>query len=212
MIVTRIHKNKSNFDIYLDDELAFTLSDYALLRLKLVKGMEFVPTEQVNEILVEDELIRCKNRGIAMVSLTQKSVKVLKKKLLDEGFSEETVDKTLDFMEDYSMTDDLELAKSLIRKGDRNHNSKRQIKQKLYEKGISKEDAQITLEEFNIDEKENALSVAIKKYKSLRNKSTDEILRKVEYALSYRGFSYDAAKYAKNEIKKLLEENEEFEE
>ena len=170
--------------------------------------MEFVPSESVNAILSEDEILRCKNRAMYIVSVTPKSKKILQSKLREEGFSENAVEQTMHFMQEYDFTDDVELAKSLVRSGVRKNSSTRQIKQKLYEKGISREDSSRVLDEMEIDEKENALEVAMKKYRSLKNKSKEEIIKKIRYALSYRAFSYDAMRYAVNEIEKIIRESE----
>lgn len=208
MIVTGIYKRKGKYEIYLDHERAFSLTDEGLYKLKLTQGMEFVPSESVNEILSEDEILRCKNRAMYIVSVTPKSKKILQSKLREEGFSENAVEQTMHFMQEYDFTDDVELAKSLVRSGLRKNSSTRQIKQKLYEKGISREDSSRVLDEMEIDEKENALEVAMKKYRSLRNKSKEEIIKKVRYALSYRAFSYDAMRYAVGEIEKIIKESE----
>lgn len=208
MIVTGIYKRKGKYEIYLDHEHAFSLTDEGLYKLKLTKGMEFVPSESVNAILSEDEILRCKNRAMYIVSVTPKSKKILQRKLREEGFSENAVEQTMQFMQEYDFTDDVELAKSLVRSGVRKNSSTRQIKQKLYEKGISREDSSRVLDEMEIDEKENALEVAMKKYRSLRNKTKEEIIKKVRYALSYRAFSYDAMRYALGEIEKIIKESE----
>lgn len=208
MIVTGIYKRKGKYEIYLDHEHAFSLTDEGLYKLKLTQGMEFVPSESVNAILSEDEILRCKNRAMYIVSVTPKSKKILQSKLREEGFSENAVEQTMYFMQEYDFTDDVELAKSLVRSGVRKNSSTRQIKQKLYEKGISQEDSSRVLDEMEIDEKENALEVAMKKYRSLKNKSKEEIIKKVRYALSYRAFSYDAMRYAVNEIEKIIKESE----
>ncbi|MDO5096758.1 MAG: regulatory protein RecX [Peptostreptococcaceae bacterium] len=208
MIVTGIYKRKGKYEIYLDHEHAFSLTDEGLYKLKLTQGMEFVPSESVNAILSEDEILRCKNRAMYIVSVTPKSKKILQSKLREEGFSENAVEQTMQFMQEYDFTDDVELAKSLVRSGVRKNSSTRQIKQKLYEKGISREDSSRVLDEMEIDEKENALEVAMKKYRSLRNKTKEEIIKKVRYALSYRAFSYDAMRYALGEIEKIIKESE----
>lgn len=208
MIVTGIYKNKTNFDIYLDHELAFTLSDEGLYKLKLAKGKEFVPDAATNEILREDELNRCKNRAMNILSLTIKSEHTLKTKLREEGFTDEAIEHTLNFAREYSLVNDIELAKEIVNKEDRHHRSKRQIQQKLYHKGITKEDQQAVLEEIDIDEKENALKTAQKKYRIIKNKPQEEILKKIMYTLSYQGFSYDAANYAISKIKETIKEDD----
>lgn len=212
MIVTGIYKRKGKFEIYLDHEYSFTVTDEGLYRLKLSQGMEFVPDENTNRILEEDEIIRCKNRALWMISSTPKSVKTIRNKLYEEDFSDYAIEKTVEFLKEYSFVDDEEFAKSLIRSAVRKNNSVSQIKQKLYQKGISKEEIESTIRSTRINEKEMALEVALKKYKSLYRKSEEEILRKIRYTLSYRSFSYDAVKYAMYEIEGMIKSERESEE
>lgn len=208
MIITGIYKNKRNFDIYLDHEFAFKVSDEGLYRLKLSKGQEFIPDEKTNEILQEDELIRCKNRAMSILSMTVKSEKILQEKLKREEFSQEAIAGALEFAREYALVNDIELAKEIANKGDRQHRSKREIQQKLYQRGISKQDQEIILEDIEIDEKKNALKTAEKKYRLIGHKPKEEVVKKIMYTLSYRGFSYEAANYAISKIKEMIEEDD----
>lgn len=212
MRITGIYKRKAKYDVYLEHEYAFSLTDEGLYRLKLSVGMDFNPDEQTNRILREDEVIQCKHRAMSMVSMTPKSVKQLEEKLSGEGFSHEAIAQALSFMKEYSFTDDVELAKSLVRSGVRKHQSKHRIRQRLFEKGIAKSDATAVLEEIEIDEYESAYEVALKKYRSLSHQPKEKILNKIGYALSYRAFSYDASRNAIQKIRKLIEQESEFEE
>lgn len=209
MLVTGIYKNKRNYDIYLDKEFAFTVSEDGLYMLKLTKGKEFNPDARSNEILQEDEVNRSKNRAMSMLSVTQKSISYLQKQLEKEGFSQNAVEKTIEFLKDYSLVNDLELGESIVRKENRQNKSKRQIKQKLIQRGIEREDQEAIFEGIEIDEKENALETALKKYRTLRGKPGEEVIRKVGYTLSYRGFSYDSANYAMSKIKEIIKEEDE---
>ena len=210
MVVTGIYKRKGNFHVYLDNEPAFVVTDEGLYRLKLSKGDSFIPDETKNKILAEDEIVRCKNRAMYMISVTPKSIKILRQKLKQEGFSENAVEKTIDFMKKYSFVSDVELSRSVVRSQDRKNSSKRQIEKKLYEKGIDKEDRQHILQEMEIDEYENAYVTLQKKLRTLRGKPYDVILKKLQYTLSYKGFSYDASRYALRKIKPEIQEEREL--
>lgn len=206
MVVTGVYKRKTNYDIYLDNEFAFTLSEDGLYKLKLSKGKEFVPSEKVNQILQEDEVTRSKNRAMYMVSVTQKSIKYIEDKLKQEGFSEYAIEKTVEFLKEYSLVDDIGLAEAIVNKENRQHKSQRQIQQKLMQRGISKADQKSVMDEIEVDDNANALETALKKYKSVKNKPEDEIIKKIMYTLSYRGFSYSSANYAMSRIKEMIKE------
>lgn len=206
MIVTKIVKNKNNYDIYIDEEYSFTLTDEGLYRAKLKSNIEFVLTEQLNEILREDEIKRCKNRALKIITSSSKSENKVSEKLQREGYSEHAIEKALDFLREYKFTDDERLAKNIAKKSMRNSSSILKTKQDLKNKGIKKEDIEKAIEDISEDDEiENAINIANKKYNSIKNKDKNEILRKIAYTLNYRGFSYRAVDKALQNIKSKLE-------
>lgn len=209
MVVTKIMKKKANYDIYIDEEYSFTLTDEGLYKSKLKSGTEFIITEELNGILKEDEAKRCKNRALKIITTSSKSENKIKEKLTREGYSEYAIDIALEFLRDYKFTNDEKLAKNLANQSIRKNSSILQTKQNLRNKGIKKEDIEKALEEIDEDDEiENAINVANKKYNTIKNKEKDEILRKIAYTLNYRGFSYRAVDKALQNIKDKLKENE----
>lgn len=209
MIVTKIMKKKANYDIYIDEEYSFTLTDEGLYKSKLKSGTEFIITEELNGILKEDEAKRCKNRALKIITTSSKSENKIKEKLTREGYSEYAIEIALEFLRDYKFTNDEKLAKNLANQSIRKNSSILQTKQNLRNKGIKKEDIEKALEEIDEDDEiENAINVANKKYNTIKNKEKDEILRKIAYTLNYRGFSYRAVDKALQNIKDKLKENE----
>lgn len=209
MVVTKIMKKKANYDIYIDEEYSFTLTDEGLYKSKLKSGTEFIITEELNGILKEDEAKRCKNRALKIITTSSKSENKIKEKLTREGYSEYAIEIALEFLRDYKFTNDEKLAKNLANQSIRKNSSILQTKQNLRNKGIKKEDIEKALEEIDEDDEiENAINVANKKYNTIKNKEKDEILRKIAYTLNYRGFSYRAVDKALQNIKDKLKENE----
>ena len=210
MIITKIVKNKLNYDIYIDEEYSFTLTDEGLYKAKLKSNTEFIITEALNDILKEDEAKRCKNRALKIITTSSKSENKIKEKLMREGYSEFAIDIALDFLREYKFTNDERLAKNLANQSLRKNSSILQTKQNLRNKGIKKEDIKKALEEVDEDDEiENAINIANKKYRTIKNKDRDEILKKIAYTLNYRGFSYRAVDKAIQNIKNKLNENEE---
>lgn len=210
MIITKIVKNKLNYDIYIDEEYSFTLTDEGLYKAKLKSNTEFIITEDLNDILKEDEAKRCKNRALKIITTSSKSENKIKEKLMREGYSEYAIEIALDFLREYKFTNDERLAKNLANQSLRKNSSILQTKQNLRNKGIKKEDIEKALEEVDEDDEiENAINIANKKYRTIKNKDRDEILKKIAYTLNYRGFSYRAVDKAIQNIKNKLNENEE---
>lgn len=211
MIITKIRKKGFEYQIYLDGEYGFTLTDEGLYKAKLKSNTEFVADEQMNEIIKEDEVKRCKNRALRIITNSTKSAKKMREKLTQEEYSQTAIDAALEFLKSYQFMDDNRLAASLVKKATKQGSSIRQIKNNLYNKGIQKEDMLLAIEKVDeVAELENAKKMALKKYNSIKNKPSEEIIRKVYYTLNYKGFSYPAISKAMDEIKELLKTKEEF--
>ena len=86
MIVTKIKRNRLNYDVYIDEELAFTLTDEGLYKSRLKTGVEIEQTEHLNEIIREDEVKRCKNRALRIITDSPKSAAKVAEKLKKENF------------------------------------------------------------------------------------------------------------------------------
>lgn len=210
MLITKIKRNKLNFDIYVDEELAFTLTDEGLYKARLKAGTELEITESFSEILREDQVKRCKNRALKIITDSPKSVNKVREKLKREQFTEDAIDGAIEFLKDYKFVNDERLAKNLTRRAVRANSSVRQIKSSLYQKGIQKEDIQAAIEDVDEDQEiENARKIAMKKYNSIKSKSSEDIIKKVYYTLNYKGFSYRATEKAMKAVKEILREREE---
>lgn len=205
MVITKIKKNKLNFDIYLDEEFGFTLTDEGLYKARLKTGMELEITESLNEVLKDDEVKRCKNRALKIITDSPKSVNKVREKLKREQFTEDAMDKAIEFLKDYKFVNDERLAQNITKRAVRASSSVRQIKSSLYQKGIQKEDIQTAIEEVDEEqEMENAQKVALKKYNSIKSKSSEDIIKKVYYTLNYKGFSYRSIEKAMKAVKDIL--------
>lgn len=205
MIITKIRRKGFEYQIYIDEEYAFTLTDEGLYKAKLKTNMEFNPNEELNEIIRLDEIKRCKNRALKIITNSTKSAQKMREKLRQEEYSSEAIEEAIEFLKSYKFMDDSRFAAALVKKGSNQGSSLRQIKNNLYSKGIQKEDLQEAIE--NVDDEvelENAKKIALKKYNSIKNKPPEEIIKKVYYTLNYKGFSYPSISKAMEEIKKIL--------
>lgn len=209
MLITKIKRNKLNYDVYIDEEFAFTLTDEGLYKARLKTGTELERTESLNEILRADEVKRCKNRALKIITDSPKSVNKVKEKLAREGFFEDAIEGAIAFLKDYKFVNDERLAQNITKRAVRANSSRRQIRGSLYQKGIQKEDIQKAIEEVDEEQEiENAKNIAIKKYNSIKSKSNEEIIKKVHYTLNYKGFSYRAIEKAMKNVKDILKDRE----
>lgn len=209
MIITNIKRNKTLYYISIDDIPTLIITDEAQFKLNLKVGDEFLPDENTVEILREDEIIRCKSKAFSILSYAQKTEKKLKERLKELEFSDEAIEETLSYLKENNYINDVEIGEIIVKRENSLNKSKSQIKQKLYVRGISKENIQILLEEADLDEKQNAYKVAERKYNSVKNYNINDIIKKIRYSLSYKGFSYEATKYAIDKIKKKYNDERE---
>lgn len=206
MIITDIKRRKNLYDIFLDGEFSFTITDETQYKLNFRVDSNFVPDEYIINLLMEDEVIRCKNKAFYFLSFGNKTVYSLKCKLKEHNFSDESISKTLVYLIDNDYLDDYMFAQNLANREISLGKSMNQIKQKLYQKKIDKKIIDRIISEIDFNEQENAYKIAVKKYNSLDKTNIYNVVQKIRNVLIYKGFSYDIINTVINEIKNLYKE------
>lgn len=192
MKITKIEgqKNIERVNIYIDREFAFGLTKEIQLKYGLYEGME-IDKRFIEEVLLEEEKLKAKNKALKFLSYRQRSEKEVVDKLKKEGFSQEIIDKTVEFLKGYNLIDDLNFAKNFVMdKSNINKYGPERIKYELYMKGIPESIINKALEDYD-DEYSVALELARKKINSYKNDNKSAIYRKLGGFLQRRGFSYE---------------------
>ncbi len=192
MKITKIEgqKNIERVNIYIDREFAFGLTKEIQLKYGLYEGME-IDKRFIEEVLLEEEKLKAKNKALKFLSYRQRSEKEVVDKLKKEGFSQEIIDKTVEFLKGYNLIDDLNFAKNFVMdKSNINKYGPERIKYELYMKGIPESIINKSLEYYD-DEYSVALELARKKINSYKNDNKSAIYRKLGGFLQRRGFSYE---------------------
>lgn len=192
MKITKIEgqKNIERVNIYIDREFAFGLTKEIQLKYGLYEGME-IDKRFIEEVLLEEEKLKAKNKALKFLSYRQRSEKEVVDKLKKEGFSQEIIDKTVEFLKGYNLIDDLNFAKNFVMdKSNINKYGPERIKYELYMKGIPESIINKSLEDYD-DEYSVALELARKKINSYKNDNKSAIYRKLGGFLQRRGFSYE---------------------
>lgn len=150
-------------------------------------------------ILNEDEFNRAKNFALGKISYAQKTSFEIEKILKDNNFSNESIQKTIDFLNEYGILNDELFVKSYV--SDK-HNisrwSKNKIRYSLKAKKISDELIEKYLEIINDEQEyEKAYNFALKK---ARNDFSIENKQKVYRYLAGKGFEYDIINKVVSEI------------
>ncbi len=131
---------------------------------------------------------KAKAEVFKLLSRRDYSEKEIREKLLKKGFSEEIVERVVEYIKEEGYINDRELGERLKELAIERGKSKLYLKKKLYQKGISS--IEISYEE----ELEAAVNLLKKKYKKEKD------YRKVLKFLINRGFSYSVASEAAKEF------------
>lgn len=202
MVITAIEpRRKSLSAIYIDGEFAVKLDTETVLSERLKAGME-IDDERLHTLIKTSDARRAKEKALWLISYRDHSEGELRQKLRKD-YGEEAVEKAIERLKELGLISDENFAKKYAESLSHKHLSQRQIQQKLRLKGIDKELTTETVEELDLDEKEEIKALIEKKY---INKLSDEAdLRRTVAALQRRGFSY-------SDIRSVINEFREFEE
>lgn len=192
MQITAIEPRRKGLSaLYIDGELAMKLDTEVLIAQRFDVGRE-ITDEELRECLIASELKRCKDKAMWLISFRDHSRRELVDKLRRD-YSEDCCEQTADRMVELGLIDDERYARrysaDLI---NLKHLSYRGVRQKLAEKGISRELIDEVAEELEIDEEQQIRTIIDKKYSRVMN---DEKGRRRAYnALMRLGFSYQDIK------------------
>lgn len=196
MKITRIERqkrNKTRYNVYIDDEFKASLSDFDILSGGLKEGDNI--SESKFELAIKNaELNGCFDYIVDYVSKYLKSEKQIRDKLKEKNFSPECIDETILKAKKYGYIDDEYVAGVYARSKSKN-SGKVKIKSELIKMGISKDIADSETEGF--DYKESATALAEKYLRGRKNITMEEKNKLFRYLLS-RGFSYDEIKVCIN--------------
>lgn len=195
MTVTDIreYKVKGRFEIYLNDEFAFLLYKGELKKYNIVIGQE-LSLETYTDIFENVLIKRGKKRALNLLLKGDLPEKKLREKLAENLYPKECIEEIITYVKGYNYIDDARYARNYIGMNS-SVKSRQVIRNKLLEKGISKEiiDEQIRLyyeeDELNTGVEEKLLKKLLqKKLKGNYDVSYEE-KQKIYASLYRKGFS-----------------------
>lgn len=198
-------KNENRVNIYINNVYAFSCSKELIYTYSLSANKN-VEMETLNNIIAEDNYIKCKNSALKIIERAYKSEKELFNKLLEKGYDENTIISVIEFLKKYNFIDDIAYTKMYI-KDKIKAEGKNKIKFALIKKGIAEEIIKNELE--NIDEdiqSDTAMAIAEKKLKTLQKNENDnrKLYKKLGDYLLRKGFQWEEIRSILN---KLLKED-----
>jgi len=167
-----------------------------------IVGVGHMERENNEQILDEKQLlIKGKKRALRLLERKDYSRKELIDKLKNDGYTEELVEKIIEYIDSYHYLDDIRVAGSYIRSR-MGYKSKRELEYTLKQKGISEEEIDLAIlenykNEEGIPQEEVAIRRQLQKYhlteEALQELSYEE-KQKIAAKLFRKGFEADKIK------------------
>ena len=150
----------------------------------------------MQELTDEKEiLLNGKKRALRLLERKDYSRKELRDKLLKDGYSEELVNKIIEYIDSFHYLDDVRVAGSYIR-GRMGYKSKKELEYMLKQKGISDEEIDLAIQEYyknedGIPQEDVAICRFLQKYHLDENQISElsyEEKQKIAAKLYRKGF------------------------
>lgn len=203
-------KRKGRYNIYINEEFAFGVDEEVLLKFELKKGLH-VSKELQKRIESEDSFYKAYQKTLNYLSYTLRTEKQIKDYLIKHEIDLYT-DRIVETLKEMKLLDDLNYAESYVRSmANVNRKGPRNIEQDLKQRGVSENDILDALEEYPEEQQlENAIHLAEKKWAKMRNSSSFESIQKVKHYLVNKGYSFEFADKAIEEIDTEKDSDEEY--
>jgi regulatory protein len=204
VIITKIEKQRKNskrWNLYIDGEFSCGISEDTFLKFGLRTNDE-ITDDLINEIKKFDEYQFAKKSALDLLSYRIRSTTEIRDKLKSKKISSDTIDKTISHLDKIGLINDEEFARQLVlSKTGKKPAGKNVIRQKLFQKGISKNIADNVIEELYTGDKENELITEVyNKYaKKINGMDKYQKRRKLFEYLMRKGFGIDSINEFLNE-------------
>lgn len=201
--ITDLKKQKKSqrVNVYIDGEFAFGISLEGILKrgLKVGKNIE---AELVEQLKKETGFERVHDRVLRFATLRPRSEREIKMWLARKGVDEKIGQRVLEKLKGLKLIDDGTFSKWWVdQRNQFRPKSKRALFQELREKGIEKETIEEVLGQIDAEsELELAKKVLAKKIKRLSSLPFKEKRERLLSFLGARGFSWDTATRAVDEV------------
>jgi len=155
------------------------------------------------KLLAENEdFAKARNYVFTLLKFRNRSEQEIREKLKRKKYTQKTVERTIQYLEDVHFIDDRQFARDWIKARLTKPFGFRRISFELNQKGIHKDIIREELNTAKINFPEEEIIVSLTKRIALKNKDLDRVKlkQKVFGFLSRRGFSLEAIQKAVNQI------------
>ena len=198
--------HKDRFSVYIDEEFAFGIDGFDLLRLRLKPGGE-ITQEELSEIKDEVVYEKAKSYSVKILNGCAYTENTLRSKLSERGCDNEAIDRVLSYLKEYNYINDEEYAARYVEECvSGNKCGRYMIAERLRQRGVGEEAARAAMSEYDFDEIEAEGLVPLMK-KKLGGDLEYKNLARVKKYFASRGYGFSAISRAEAEL--LRQEGEE---
>lgn len=194
--------NEEKMNIYVDGEYKFSMTLDAFLNFKIVKGME-ITNDFIEEIKKADSPKLAYLQILTTLKYGMKTEKEMVDKLKSKGFGEDAINEAINKAKQYNYINDEYYIECYIRsKAIPSKWGEQKIISNLYQKGIDVNLVKQKIKEFITEDNnyENALALAQKKLKTIKDTDKNKIKQKINQYLLGRGYKYDVISKVINKL------------
>jgi len=205
MIVSRIvKKDARNVIIHFDNNEVLFISVDIFYKSGLRKNDD-ISDDRFSSLIKDNRIFHIKQRAFRYLGRRQHSISELRIKLKQKGYETELINDVLDDLKQKNYLDDTKFANMFVEEKIKLKLwGEQKLRSELIKKGIKTEIISDVLRNIISDEDKlnNAMTVAEKKYDTLRNRNVenDVIKSKLIAFLKSRGYNYDVIKEVCDEL------------
>lgn len=210
LIINKIEqqkKNKMRFNIFINEEYAFSVHEDILISHKLYKGME-IDNNYYSEIIYAEEKNKCWQKSLRYLSYKSRTESEVKQYLLKNAYEDELSEEVITKLKEKQFLNDDLYAKNFIEQRIKsNPKGKKMLAYELKCKGISSDIITKSLHKVNVDKEfDLACLLVAKRIERYRNAEWFKAKQKLAGYLQRRGFSLDAINLTLEHFKNYFED------
>lgn len=211
-IITKITQGKRNperYNIFLDENFAYSVDETVLVRYQLTKGKE-LNQWTIEEMNFDDEIRKAFNKSLDFLSFRMRSEKEVRQKLKEKEFGNAIIDEAIKKLYKLNFLDDRAFSEALMRTQMRSSKKgPKAIQQDMQKKGIDKKVQKDVLASYSEEEQlEIAKGLAEKIADKEKMKTPMQIEQKITDTLLRKGYSYSLIKLAMADLELAKDEDQ----
>lgn len=201
--ITKIEaqKRKGRFNVYVDGQYAFPISEEVFIKYRIFKGME-VDDQLIETLKNADNISKIHSRALNYLAHNLRTEYEVREKLADITEDGDAIDKVIDILADQTLIDDQRYADSYVRTVVRERkNGPDWIRRHLKDKHVPANDVETALDHYYPEQEaiEIGVAVAEKQLKRYKRDSAKMAVTKTKELLMRRGFPYGDIEEIKNQ-------------